>query len=181
MIIVHTPADGEVEHFDFQSVRTSEASIITSLITDTVTWQQVKERVREEDPDVLRVVAFVVKKRSNPSLRISDFDPLVDELAMRLDRREIEEWVEVAAETITSSDLRQDVVESSLSSIIDAAADTEHARAMVQRLLAGKFPPDPEATSTPSSPTPEESTSSEPGTSGSSPTSSTSTDEPSTS
>ena len=181
MIIVHSPADGEVERFDFRTVRTSEASIITGLVSADLTWQQVKQRLADDDPDVLRVIAFVIKKRSNPSLRIADFDPPVVEFAVKLDRREVEEWAEVAAERIAGTDLPPEVIEVSLSTILDEADDLDHARATIQRLLAGKSAAAPDAAPSNSGPsTTEESTSSEASTSGSSPTSSTSTETDST-
>ncbi|MBP2583400.1 hypothetical protein J3A78_003878 [Streptomyces sp. PvR006] len=181
MLIVHTPADGPVERYDFRTVRTSEASTITSLVTADLAWQQVRQQLRDEDPDVMRVVAFVLKKRSDESLRIADFDPLVGELAVKLDRREIEEWATIAAEKIVSVELPPAVLEASLSSILDEADDVEHARATIQKLISGKFPAGPaEPTTESSDPTPAESTSSEASSSASSPTSSTSTDEEST-
>ncbi|RSS59782.1 hypothetical protein [Streptomyces sp. WAC01280] len=181
MLIVHSPADGEVERFDFRSVRTSEASIITGLVSADLNWQQVKQRLADEDPDVLRAVAFVIKKRSHPSLRIADFDPLVGELGVRLDRKEVEEWAEIAAERIAETELPAEVIEMSLSTILDEADDTDHARETIQRLLAGKSAAAPAAATPVSDPsTTEESTSSAASTSDSSPTSSTSTEAGST-
>lgn len=178
MIIVHTPADGEAEaeRFDFRSVRTSEASIITSLVSAELTWQQVKARLHEDDPDVMRVIAYVIKKRSNPSLRIVDFDPAVDELAVKLDRKEIDDWAAIAAERIATFDGPSEMAELALGTILDEADDVDYARATIQRLLAGKFPAAPDGAKTDSSASSiGESTSSEPSTSGSLPTSSTST------
>lgn len=181
MIIVHTPADGEAERFDFRSVRTSEASIITSMVTADLSWQQVKQRLHEDDPDVLRVIAFVLKKRSNPSLRINDFDPAVDDLAVKLDRKEVDGWAELAAERLADFDGPREMAELALGTILDEADDVDYARATIQRLLAGKFPAAPDAAPTGSDQsTPEESTSSEASTWDSSPTSSTSTEADST-
>ncbi|MFI0825727.1 hypothetical protein ACH4Q7_14865 [Streptomyces roseolus] len=183
MIIVHSPADGgPVERFDFRSVRTAEASRITSMLTDKVPWQEVRKQLGDEHPDVMRCIAYVLKCRAQPELRISDFDPVVADLAVRLDRQEIEEWAEVAAATIAGVDLPAEVVQLQLSSILDEADDVDHARTVVERLVSGKFGPAP-AGPTPAGPGPtsEGSTSSGPSSSDSSPTSSTSTDEPSTS
>ncbi|MEU3426591.1 hypothetical protein [Streptomyces gardneri] len=181
MIIVHTPADGDVERFDFRSVRTSEASIITSLVSADLSWQQVKARLHEDDPDVMRVIAFVIKKRSNPSLRIGDFDPAVDELAVKLDRKEIDGWAELAAERIGGFDGPAEMAELALGTILDEADDVDYARATIQRLLAGKFPAAPDgAKDSNSGPTTGESTSSGPSISDSSPTSSTLTEADST-
>ncbi|MFC9700932.1 hypothetical protein ACFTWD_09600 [Streptomyces sp. NPDC056943] len=183
MIIVHTPADGgEVERFDFRSVRTSEASTITSLMSEDLTWQQVKARLGDDDPEAMRVIAFVIKKRSAPELRIADFDPAVADLAVKLDRKEVGEWAEVAAERIAENrDLPAEVVEVSLATILDEADDIDHAKETIQRLLAGKSAAAPDAAKPDNSAsTTEESTGSEPSTSDSSPTSSTSTEPAST-
>ncbi|MFB7832004.1 hypothetical protein [Streptomyces sp. NPDC056056] len=178
MIIVHTPSDGPVERFDFRSVRTSEALTITGLMREDLTWQQVKARLNDDDPEVMRAVAFVIKKRADDSLRIADFDPPVDELAVKLDRKEVSEWAEVAAERIAeNSDLPAEVVEVSLATILDEADDVDHAKETIQRLLAGKSAAAHDAaTSGSSASTTEESAASGPSISGSSPTSSTSTE-----
>ncbi|MGW1246917.1 hypothetical protein [Streptomyces sp. NPDC002535] len=182
MIIVHTPSDGPVERFDFRSVRTSEASAITSLMSDDLTWQQVKARLGDDDPEAMRVIAFVIKKRAAPDLRIADFDPAVADLAVKLDRKEVGEWAEVAAERIAENrDLPAEVIEVSLATILDEADDIDHAKETIQRLLAGKSAAAPAAAPPVSDlSTTEESTSSAASTSDSSPTSSTSTGEPST-
>ena len=181
MIIVHTPSDGgEVERFDVKTVRSSEASRIATLLTEKLSWPETKKALANEDPDAMRCVAFVLKCRTNSGLRLADFDPMVADLAVRLDRKEIEDWAEVAAGTIPLID-QPELVQMQTSMIIDEADDKDHARLVVERLLAGKFPPDPsKATPDPSSPTAEASMSSEVSSSASSPTSSTSTDEPST-
>ncbi|MDV5147177.1 hypothetical protein R1T08_24120 [Streptomyces sp. SBC-4] len=148
MIILHTPADGgEAERFDFRSIRTSEASIITSLVSADLTWQQVKARLHDDDPDVMRVIAYVIKKRSQPSLRIGDFDPAVAELVVKLDRKEIDEWAEIAAERIATFDGPAEIVEMSLQTILDEADDVDYAKATIQRLLAGKSAAAPNAAS----------------------------------
>ncbi|MGW6418848.1 hypothetical protein [Streptomyces sp. NPDC055055] len=173
MLIVHTPADGEAERFDHRSVRTSEASIVSRTLGKT--WKQIKELLADDDPEAMRAIVWVLKKRSTPSLRYDDFDPMLSELTTRLDQQEIEEWVE-AAITGAPAELTPEEMEQALGFIVEMADDVEHARASIRRLAAaGKDPagqsPDP------SVPT-EESTPTEPSTSDSSPTSSTSRPQP---
>jgi len=181
VIIVHTPSDGgEVERFDVKTVRSSEASRIATHLTEKLSWPETKKALADEDPDAMRCVAFVLKCRTNSGLRLADFDPMVTDLAVRLDRKEIEDWAEVAAGTIPLID-QPELVQMQTSMIIDEADDKDHARLVVERLLAGKFPPDPSSLSTGDpSPTTEESTNSEASSSGSSPISSTSTESAST-
>ena len=181
MIIVHTPADGEVERFDFRSVRTSEASIITRLMSDDVSWPQVKARVNDNDPDALRAVAFVIKKRSNPSLRIDDFDPVADELASKMDHRDVDVWAQIAAEKLAPFNGSAEAARLALNVVLDEADDVDYAQATIERLLAGKFPAALGETNDSHESSTGESISSEPSTSASSPTSSTSTEPDSTS
>lgn len=92
MIIVYRPADGEERHFDFRSVRTSEAQIVER--TTDMKWSEITLGVRDDDPTALRGIVWVLLKRETPTLRWSDFDPLVDELVSRLDSREVERTAE---------------------------------------------------------------------------------------
>ena len=174
MIIVHTPADGAVERFDVRSIRTSEASIITRMVAADLSWAQVKARAGDGDPDVMRTVAFVIKKRTAPSLRIDDFDPVADELQAKMDHKEIDLWAEIAAERLATFDGPVEAARPALSVILDDADDTAYAEAVIERVLAGKFPAAPETAASDES-TSGPSTVSEPSTSGSSPTSFTST------
>ncbi|KAA6220007.1 hypothetical protein [Streptomyces filamentosus] len=146
MIIVHTPSDGgEVEQFDFKTVRTAEASRITTLLTDKASWPEVKQRLTDDDPDVMRVVGFVLKCRAQPELRLADFDPMVADLAVRFDHREVDEWAEGAASLVAVYEGTATQLEAELSVILDLAADQDYARTVIERVIAGKFPPAPTA------------------------------------
>lgn len=90
MIIVYRPPGGEEERFDIRAVRTSEAQIVER--TTDMKWVEIKRGVRDDDPTALRGVAWVLKKRQQPTLRWSDFDPLIDELVSRFDDREVAEF-----------------------------------------------------------------------------------------
>ncbi|MFF4848006.1 hypothetical protein [Streptomyces sp. NPDC001194] len=87
MIIVYRPADGEEQHFDARSVRTSEAQIVER--TTDMKWADLKIGLRDDDPTALRGIVWVLMKRSQPTLRWADFDPTVDELYSRFDAREV--------------------------------------------------------------------------------------------
>ncbi|TXS20204.1 hypothetical protein EAO70_09330 [Streptomyces sp. adm13(2018)] len=181
MIIVHTPEGGEVERFDVRSVRTSEASIITRLISGDLSWAQVKARVEDGDPEVMCAVAFVIKKRSEPALRIDDFDPVADELQAKWDHKEIDIWAQIAAERLTTFDGPVEAARPALAMVLDAADDRDYAEVVIERVLAGKFPPAPDETTSGGGKSKNAaSTAFEPSTSGSSPTSSTSTEADST-
>ena len=176
MLIVYTPADGaETERFDVRSVRTSEASIVSRTVD--MTWKQVKERLADDDPDAMRGVAWVIKKRSQPALRYGDFDPMLSELATRLDKQEIEEWVEAAIAAAPDAGLAPDEIEQALSFIVEQADDPDHAKDTIRRLAAAPKDPAADESPAPNDQT-EESTPTAASTSDSSPTSSTSPQQP---
>lgn len=179
MIIVYTPADGQPEHFDARSLRVSEVSIVSRTIDQT--WRQIREGLGEEDLDAMRGVAWVIKKRSTPSLRFGDFDPGVDEMVTRLDKTEVETYVSTAvAEAQQDPEVTAEQIAHALRALPDAALDREHAAAVIDRLAntpKDEAPVAEQEPQLPSGPT-EESTSSEPSTSVSSLTSSTSLPQP---
>ena len=171
MLVVYTPAEGQVEELDVRSVRTNEASIASR--TADMTWKQIKERLAEDDPEAMRIVAWIIKRRSQPSLRLQDFDPLVEELAVRLSRDEVKEWATESFAAIDDGATPEQVL-LVLRPIIDASVDPEYARELILQLAtAPKDPADADETEGPSDPT-EESTPTGTSTSASSLTSSTS-------
>ncbi|MEU2233164.1 hypothetical protein [Streptomyces vietnamensis] len=177
MLIVYTHAvGGEVEHLDLRTVRTAEASIASR--TADMSWRQLKERLGDDDPEAMRIVAWVIKKRATPSLRLQDFDPLVDELAVRLDKTEVEQWVTEAIAAVDDGVTPEQAL-LVLQPIVDAAVDPEFARELILRLAAApKDPADSAAETAGLSEKTRASTPIEPGTSDSSPTSSTSQPQP---
>lgn len=176
MLIVYTPEGSEAEHLDLRTVRSAEASIASR--TADLTWRQLKERLADDDPEAMRIVGWIIKKRTNPSLRLNDFDPLVDELVVRLDKTETEEWAIDAIRSVDDGATPEQVL-LVMNPIIDASIDPDFARELILRLHAA--PKDqadsPAETEGPSEKT-EESTPTEPDTSASSPTSSTSQPQP---
>ena len=177
MIVVYTPADGEPEHYDASTLRVSEASIVQRTVD--MKWQEILEGLERDDLDAMRGIIWVLKKRTQPSLRFGDFDPGVAEMTTRMDRREIERWVDGLFSNLDDNDDGDGIVQLALDRIPSVAAEPEHARALIEARAkdpkAGAAPtsePLPQPAEAPSpSPT---STSSGPSTSGSSPTSSTS-------
>ena len=177
MLIVHTPAGQEPEHFDICTVRVNEASIISRTM-DT-TWKQIKERLADDDPEAMQAVAWVIKKRTEPALRLSDFNPVADELVVRLDKTEVESWVTEAMGALDDTATPEQAL-IVMQPIVDAAVDPEFARELILRLAAAPKDPADSAEAKGSNGPTGESTPTESDTSASSPTSSTSTDEPST-
>jgi hypothetical protein len=185
LIIVYTPASGEPEYYDASSLRVSEASIVQRTID--MKWQEILKGLEEDDLDAMRGIVWVLKKRSDPSLRFGDFDPGVGEMTSRMDKREVETYVDNAFRVAESdSDLTpQMMADILLERLPDVAADPEHGRAVIEARLHGPKetaapPPAPMPPGDAPSPSPT-SSSPETSTSDSSPTSSTSPQQPSTS
>lgn len=87
MIIVYTPEGGEPERLDAGRLRASEIQIAES--NSDRPWDQLKSGLLDADITAVRVLAWVIKKRQNPTLRLSAFDPFEDELKVKLDSREV--------------------------------------------------------------------------------------------
>ncbi|MGW4703269.1 hypothetical protein [Streptomyces sp. NPDC004285] len=145
MLIVYTPADGEAEQLDIRSVRVAESSIISRNM-DT-TWKQVKERLADDDPEAMRMVALILKRRRQPSLKLEDFDPLVDELTVRLDKTEVEQWATEAIGALDDIATPEQALVF-LQPIIDAAVDADFARDLITRLVTAPKDPADDAAET---------------------------------
>lgn len=174
MIVVYSPAGGEEQHFDARTLRVSEVSIVARTIDQK--WPQIQQGLGDEDLDVMRGVAWVIAKRTTPSLRFGDFDPGVDELLTRLDKSETEAFI---ANAVQAAWDEKDATEERVRELVEAyvlpaALDQEHAQLTIDKALAEAPKGEPEATALPSGDPTSTSTKSEPGTSDSSPTSSTS-------
>lgn len=135
MIIVYTPAGGEPEHYDARTLLSSEASIVARTID--AKWPQVRAGLAEDDLDAMRAVVWVLRKRSNPTLRYGEFDPGVEELTTLYDKREIEDWVDSGfAFGLADPSVTVDQVVAALSGAPASAADPEHARAYIEKCRA---------------------------------------------
>lgn len=144
MIIVYTPEGGEPEHYDARSLLSSEASIVARTIDKK--WPEVKEGLVEEDLDAMRGIAWVLKKRHEPTLRFGDFDPGVDEMVTRFDKKEVENWVRGAfALRETSPDTTLEEIALALRDVPASADDPAHAEALIRELAEGPKAPAPEA------------------------------------
>lgn len=87
MIIIYTPEGGVPERLDAGRMRVSEIQIAER--TAERSWEELKDGLKAGDPSAVRTVAWVVKKRREPSLRFAQFDPYEDELVVRLADHEV--------------------------------------------------------------------------------------------
>ncbi|MFE7347526.1 hypothetical protein [Streptomyces fimicarius] len=133
MIIVYTPVGGEPERYDARSLKVSEASIVQRTIDQK--WGEVRQGLADEDPDAMRAIVWVLKKRSAPSLRFADVDPGVDELVTRFDKQEIADRVENARRLRdVDPDVTGEQLAAALASLSAAADDPEHAEQLIEEL-----------------------------------------------
>jgi hypothetical protein len=172
LIVIYTPDGGEPEQYDARSLLSSEASIVERAID--MKWPEIKDGLRDEDLNSMRGIVWILKKRHNPTLRFGDFDPGVDEMVTRFDRREIEEYVANAQEVVSANpDATGADIAEALSGLEVTAADPEHALAVIQAVADGPKAPGPEDEPGTEETHPPTLPSSETSTSGSSPTFST--------
>lgn len=136
MIIVYTPKGGEPEHYDADSLKVSEASIVQRTVG--MKWQEILQGLGEDDLDAMRGIVWVIKKRSSPTLRFGDFDPGIKEMTSRMSNEEITAFVEpLFAAGLANPELTAEMVADTLRSRIDGAAiDPDFAHQLIDRLAA---------------------------------------------
>ncbi|WP_069885279.1 hypothetical protein [Streptomyces luteocolor] len=183
MFIVYTPAGGEPEHYDATTLRVSEVSIVQRTIDQK--WGEIKEGLRVEDLDAMRGIVWVIKKRSQPTLRFGEFDPGVTEMVTRLDNDEARAWIDNTLQIMDEDpEVSRESVVAAMRELPAACIDPEWVEAQIAAVAEGpKEEPEPlapaEETPPPPQPSPT-SASPETSTSASSPTFSTSAPEMST-
>ncbi|MFD7774257.1 hypothetical protein [Streptomyces sp. NPDC059753] len=142
MIIVYTPAGGQPEHHDVKTLKVSEASIVSRSVD--MTWGEIKESLGDDNLDAMRGIVWVLKKRAQPTLRLGDFDPGIDEMVSRFDHQEAINYVEAAFGVLDGdSEITREDVGRALEKLPDICADPEHARGLIAaRVAAPKDQPD---------------------------------------
>ncbi|MBA2951585.1 hypothetical protein [Streptomyces himalayensis] len=146
MIIEYTPEGGEVERLDAGRLRASEIQVIER--TGDGRWADIKEAMSEGDIGALRVVAWAVKKRTEPSLRFGDFDPFEDEMRIRLDAREVRDYAERLFAKYGNS---PEDLAAAFRELRDVAADGEACEAAIADVTAPKDPAPAESSPSPAS------------------------------
>lgn len=143
MIIVYTPEGEEPQQYDARTLLSSEAAIVARTIDQK--WPAIKEGLTRDDLDAMRGVVWVLRKRHAPTLRFAEFDPGVEELTTRYDKREIEDWVDNGfAYRATDPTVTVEQVVLALGEVPESAADPEHARAYIEQCRAAAAEADAE-------------------------------------
>ncbi|MEV0470208.1 hypothetical protein [Streptomyces prunicolor] len=129
MIVIYTPKGGEPEKYDASSLKVSEASIVQRTVE--MKWQQILSGLEQDDLEAMRGIVWVIKKRSQPSLRWGDFDPGVLEMTSRMDDDEIERWITNMVAN-ADADLEWETIRTIIDGRLDeVAANPERARAVL--------------------------------------------------
>jgi hypothetical protein len=135
VIIIYSPEGGEQQNLDAGRMRASEIQIIERTL-DT-RWDAIREAMSEGDINALRVVAWAVKKRTEPTLRFTDFDPWEGELRVRLDAREVHAYAE---RIVTKYGSNPDNLAEAFDELRDSAFDREDAEKAIADVTAPKDP-----------------------------------------
>jgi hypothetical protein len=146
LIIKYTPADGEAQTFDVGRLRASEIQIVER--TADRSWAALKDAMGDGDVNAMRVAAWVVMKRTEPSLRFGDFDPWEDEMRAFLDARETRAFAQKLYAKYGADP--QELAEA-FDELRDATADIEGCEQAIADVTAPKDPapdePEPQAES----------------------------------
>ncbi|MFJ4712724.1 hypothetical protein [Streptomyces sp. NPDC088785] len=142
MLIEYTPEGGDTELLDAGRMRASEVQAIER--TADMKWPAVLAGLEDGDVTAVRVVGWAVKKRSQPTLRLADFDPYDDEVRVRLDAREVPRYV---AELVRRYGDEPDNLAAAFEELREVAHDREACELAIKEAQAPKAPgPDPAPT-----------------------------------
>ena len=146
MIIEYTADGSDPQRFDAGRLRASEIQVIER--TADGHWRDIKSAMADGDINALRTVAWVIKKRQEPTLRFSDFDPFEDELRVLLDAREVRGYAEGIVEKYAGQP--EDMAEA-FGELREVAADREACEQAIADATAPKDPaPEAEPENSPS-------------------------------
>lgn len=130
MIIIYTPAEGEPQQLDAGRLRTSEIQVAER--TADMPWAEIRQGLQDGNVTAIRTVAWVLLKRSQPSLRYGEFDPFEDELDRKLDRREVERYAEFLAREYRGTD----DLDAAMAELRATALDEDHAAQVIAEAVA---------------------------------------------
>lgn len=134
MIVMYTPAGMEPRQYDAEELTCGEADAV-GRATD-LSWQQVRQALRSQEPGALRAVAWAWEKRQEPTLRFSHFDPPLKTLKARFSNDEIPEFLTMADQSGMNAAQRERIGHE----VVMYAVDPDGARQAVADHNAPKEP-----------------------------------------
>lgn len=135
MIIQYTPEGGEMRSFDAGRLRASEIQAVER--TADGRWADLKEAMSEGDINAMRVVAWIIQRRTHAALRYGDFDPFEGELRVRLDARETRAYAHGIFEKYGHN---PEELAEAFDELRDATADREACEQAIADVTAPKDP-----------------------------------------
>jgi hypothetical protein len=142
MIVIYTPADGTGGEYDAGDLTCGEAEAVCRA-TD-MSWPQLEQALRQQAPSAMRGIAWASRKRAEPTLRYSHFDPRLKDLRARFTTEEIPEFMATEARSSMTDAQRQQV----RAEVVAMAVDPAAAQAAVDAVAAPKEQPSATSTST---------------------------------
>lgn len=146
MIIFYSNDGGTPQRLDASKLRASEIQVIER--TADGRWSDIRTAALEGEINAMRVIAWTIKKRTEPALRFKDFDPYEGELRVRLDDREVRAFAEATLERYKTD---PDDLAEAFEELRESAADPEKVDAVIAEVTAPKDPA-PEDLPSPASP-----------------------------
>ncbi|MFL4908487.1 hypothetical protein ACJ6WF_36130 [Streptomyces sp. MMS24-I2-30] len=135
MIIQYSPDGGEMQRFDAGRLRASEIQVIER--TADGRWTDIKDDASRGDINAMRVIAWAIKKRTEPTLRFAAFDPFEDELRVLFDAREVRAYAENFVDRYASE---PEQLAKTFGELRDAAADREACEQIITDVTVPKDP-----------------------------------------
>ncbi|MFD6684181.1 hypothetical protein [Micromonospora parva] len=126
MIIVYTPEGDEEQKLDAGRLRTSEIQIVER--TTGMVWPDIRTGLQTGSVTAIRAVAWVLLKRTRPSIAFDEFNPFEDELAVRLDQREVEAFAKIFVSELED---KPDELQAAMAELQGVALDEEHAAKVI--------------------------------------------------
>jgi hypothetical protein len=138
VIITYSPEGAEPQHFNVGRLKTSEIQIVER--TADRRWAEIQNAMSNGDPTAMRVAAWIVKMRQEPTLRFKAFDPWEDELRVSLDRRECGAYAQQLLDKFGDD---PDTLAEAWEELRNSAFDTADADAAIADVTAPKDPAPP--------------------------------------
>ncbi|MFE7751149.1 hypothetical protein [Streptomyces sp. NPDC057428] len=129
MIVTYEPTDGAAERVSTHDLSAIESAGIEEAMG--ISWREVEERLRSQDPTAMRAVLWAVRKRDQPDLPFATFDVpgWRRRLKARIERAEIDDVLDnILAEALaTSEDAAIDAMLPHLRKLAEDRADVDAA------------------------------------------------------
>lgn len=146
MIIEFTPADGEARRWDLKTtaILIPEAAAVEKVCGER--WPQVKAAALEGGAQALWAIAWVLMKRDDPTLRMTQWTPAADELSVDFDAEERALLRAEADKNPDLTDAQREAINRELADPGDATGGAEAAEGEAPKDCVAESPTEPVST-----------------------------------